>query len=119
VRILVVDDNVDTAEVLGELLQIWGHEVHLAQDGRSALEAAGQLRPDAVLLDLGLPGMDGCEVARALRRRPELAQIVLVALTGYGGQEDLLRAQEAGFDRYWTKPVDLAGLRAFLAGFER
>jgi len=106
-RILVVDDNLDTAESLSLLLRMRGHEVGVAHSGPAALEAALAFAPEVVLLDIGLPGLDGYQVARELRRNPRLANALLVALTGYGQDEDRLLAQEAGFDHHLTKPVDL------------
>jgi two-component system, OmpR family, response regulator len=116
VRILVVDDHLESASSLGEVLRLWGHEVHVVFDGTSALEAAGALQPRAVLLDIGLPGMNGYEVARLLRRLPPLQDALIVALTGYGELDDERLSQEAGFDRHCTKPVDLRELRLILAG---
>ncbi len=116
-RVLVVEDNVDAAESLRILLQLNGHEVAVAHDGPAALGAAGSFRPELILCDLGLPGgMTGYDVARALRQSPETAATPLVALSGYGREEDRQRAREAGFDLHLTKPVDLARLRQILAG---
>jgi signal transduction histidine kinase/ActR/RegA family two-component response regulator len=106
-RILVVDDNVDAAETLAELLESWGHTVKAVHDGVEGLEEAQRFRPDVVLLDIGLPRMDGLEVARRLRSLPGEPRTVLVALTGYGQAEDRARSREAGFDHHLTKPVDL------------
>jgi signal transduction histidine kinase/ActR/RegA family two-component response regulator len=114
-EVLVVDDNVDAAETLAELLQVWGHTVRVVHDGFAALEAAGAHAPDVVLLDIGLPRMDGFEVARRLRANPAHARCTLVALTGYGQSEDRARAHEAGFDHHLTKPVDLQVLARVLA----
>jgi CheY-like chemotaxis protein len=113
-RILVVDDNVDSAETMAEILKLWGHEVQTAHDGPAALEAARAHRPDAVLLDLGLPIMDGFETARRLREEG-LAKL-LVAVTGFGAAEDRRRAAEAGFDTHLTKPVSPDALRRVLGG---
>jgi CheY-like chemotaxis protein len=104
-RILVVDDNVDTTEMLSLLLEMHGHETHVAHSGRSAMRVANDVRPDVVLLDLGLPDMDGCDVARELRDRPSGRGLLLVALTGWGGDEDRQRTHEAGFDAHLLKPV--------------
>lgn len=104
-RILVVDDSVDSAETLGELLKIWGHDVRLAHDGPSALAAAREYKPEVVLLDIGLPGMDGFAVATELRKEG-LGGRILVALTGYGEQQDRDRTQKVGFDHHLVKPID-------------
>lgn len=105
-RVLVVDDNLDAAEMLGALLRHAGHEVRVAGDGAAALDIAAEFGPDVALLDIGLPGMNGYEVARALRREPALQPMVLIALTGWGQAEDKRRAHEAGFDGHLTKPAD-------------
>jgi signal transduction histidine kinase/DNA-binding response OmpR family regulator len=114
-KVLVVDDNIDAAESLALLLEAAGHQVRACNDGPSALEMADQFRPDAVLLDIGLPGMDGYEVARRMRGRPATSGALLVALTGYGQEEDQRRAREAGFDHHLIKPADLDALTALLA----
>jgi two-component system CheB/CheR fusion protein len=105
-HVLVVDDNVDAAEMIGTALQLKGHQVHIAHDGFAAIDAARHHRPDVILLDIGLPGRDGYEVARMLRAEPQFAKTKIVALTGYGQQEDQRRAKEAGMDQHLTKPVD-------------
>ncbi|HEX3125964.1 MAG TPA: CheR family methyltransferase [Thermoanaerobaculia bacterium] len=115
-RVLVVDDNVDTAESLAMLLRMKGHDVQVAYDGLAALRTARAFHPDAVLLDIGLPGLDGYQVAARLRRRRRTAGSLLVALTGYGREEDRARAQEAGFDHHLTKPVDPQAIYEMLAG---
>src|SRR5262249_34854516 len=99
-RVLVVDDHWDGAESTAALLRIQGHEVRTAHDGPEALEAARAFRPQVVLLDIGLPGMDGYEVARRLRQEPESGGVVLVAVTGYGRDEDRRAAAAAGFDHH-------------------
>jgi two-component system CheB/CheR fusion protein len=109
-RIVVVDDNVDAAESLALLLQHDGHEVQVAHDGHAALDAARGFRPDLVLLDIGLPGMDGYDVARRLRIDPEVPALTLVALTGFGQDEDRRRTSAAGFDHHLTKPVEYDAL---------
>jgi two-component system, chemotaxis family, CheB/CheR fusion protein len=105
-RILVVDDNPDTADSLALLLRLRGYEVEVAYDGPAALERAGSFHPQVVLLDIGLPGLDGYQVAERLRQERRLGKLRLVALTGYGREQDQLRAREAGFDHHLTKPVD-------------
>ncbi|WP_338771020.1 response regulator [Massilia sp. METH4] len=109
-RILVVDDNVDSAEIVSALLQFAGHEVHMAHDGAGAIEAALRLKPDVVFLDIGLPDMSGVDVAATLRGYPELAKTVLIALTGYGQDKDRMGAMAAGFNHHLTKPVNMETL---------
>jgi signal transduction histidine kinase len=109
-RILVVDDNADAAESLAMLLGLQGHETRVALSGREALEAVESFRPDVALLDLGLPTLDGYELAARLRAIPRLVGVRLVALTGYGRSEDRQRTRAAGFDEHLVKPVDLAAL---------
>jgi two-component system CheB/CheR fusion protein len=104
-RLMVIDDNKDAAESMSMLFELWGHEVICAYDGRDALEMAARYRPDAVFLDIGLPGMDGYEIAERLRELPESAHTVLVAITGYGQDEDRRRSREAGIDHHLVKPV--------------
>jgi signal transduction histidine kinase/CheY-like chemotaxis protein len=115
-RILVVDDNQDGTEMLALLLRHEGHDVQTAADGPTALEVAGAFRPDMVLLDIGLPGMDGHAVARRLRQADAGKGMVLVAVTGYGQDEDRRRSRDAGFDHHLVKPVDIATLRDLLGG---
>ncbi len=114
-RILVVDDNVDAAESLAVLLRLEGHEVRVACDGPAALAAAQADPPEMVVLDLGMPGMDGFEVARRLRALPGSDGVLLVALTGWAQGEDRRRCHEAGFDGHLPKPVEWDALRQFLA----
>jgi CheY-like chemotaxis protein/two-component sensor histidine kinase len=118
-RVLVVDDNVDAAEMLATLLEMNGYEVRVEFDGASALATALREPPDVALLDIGLPDMDGHELARRLRAQPATAAAVLVALTGYGQAEDQQRAQQAGFDHHMVKPADLDRLLTLLASIER
>lgn len=113
-RILVVDDSVDSAETLGELLKIWGHDVRLAHDGPAAVAAARDYRPEVVLLDIGLPGMDGFAVAAQLRKEG-IGGRMLVALTGYGEKQDRDKAQQVGFDHHLVKPIDPDTLQRLLA----
>ncbi|HEY8358639.1 MAG TPA: ATP-binding protein, partial [Ramlibacter sp.] len=113
-RVLVVDDNVDAAETLSTFLEMLGLQTRQAHDGPTALQAAPQFRPDVVLLDIGLPGMDGYQVARALRAHPDLGRVHLVALTGWGAEADRQRAMAAGFDQHLTKPVELRVLEDML-----
>jgi CheY-like chemotaxis protein len=109
-RILVVDDNRDAADSLGMLLELEGALVQVVYDGRSAVAAARTTPPAAVLLDLGMPGMDGYEVARQLRSDERLRDLRIVALTGWGQEADRERTREAGFDHHMTKPVDVYAL---------
>jgi CheY-like chemotaxis protein len=111
-RILVVDDNVDVAVSLKLLLQGSGHEVAVAHDGAAALAQAETFGPELVLLDIGLPGMDGYEVARRLRDNPRTCDAALIALTGYGQPRDRELTAEAGFDHHLVKPVDVGTLEA-------
>lgn len=113
-RILVVDDNLDAAVSLSRLIALLGHDVNVARDGSSALFIARSTRPDFVLLDIGLPGTDGFQVAAALRREPGLAALKIIAVTGRGEQEDRERSQEAGIDYYLLKPVDVPFLESLL-----
>jgi PAS domain S-box-containing protein len=117
-RILVVDDNRDSADSLSLLLGLKGHHVRTAYDGTSAIEAARAFRPDVALLDIGLPGLDGYEVARRIRAEESIAQPALVATTGWGHAEDKRRAREAGFDYHMTKPISMEALERFLAGLQ-
>lgn len=114
-RILVVDDHADTVETLAIWLRLAGHEVSSANNGATALRCAAEFRPHAVLLDIGLPGVDGYEIARELRQGGQTRQAVLIALTGYGRAEDIRQSSAAGFDRHLLKPVDAQELSALLA----
>jgi CheY-like chemotaxis protein len=114
-RVLVVDDNVDTVTTLAMLVKESGHDVRTVYDGSSVLEAALDYRPNVVLLDIGLPGLNGFEVAKQLRRQPALQNAVLVAMTGYGRESDLQRSQEAGFDHHLVKPGDFGKVLQILA----
>ncbi|MBX9583697.1 MAG: response regulator [Gemmataceae bacterium] len=118
-RVLVVDDNADAADSLALLLELAGDTVRTAGSGPRALEVAGSFRPEVVLLDIGLPGMDGYEVARRLRGQPDGGRVLLVALTGYGRDDDRRRAAEAGFDHHLTKPADPAAVNHLLAAARR
>ena len=109
-RLLVVDDNVDTATGLAKLLRLLGHDVRVAYDGPSALEAARIHHPAFILLDIGLPGMDGYAVAQRLRTEAICEDSVLIAITGYGQEDDRRRSSEAGFDHHLVKPVDYDAL---------
>jgi PAS domain S-box-containing protein len=115
-RVLVVEDNIDAAESLATLLRLWDHDVSVVHDGRTALEAAREQQPEVVLLDIGLPGLDGYQVARRLRDEIGLDHALLVAMTGYGQPEDRRRSQEAGIQYHFVKPVEPVVLRNLLAG---
>ena len=116
-RILVVDDNRDSADMLALLLKFSGHETHTAHDGMAAVEEADRLDPDVIVLDIGLPRLNGYEAARRIReRKGENGRPLLVALTGWGQDEDRDRSKEAGFDAHLVKPVDEAALCKLLAG---
>lgn len=115
-RILVVEDDPESLQMMGALLSVWGHEPRLVPAGPPALDAIAEEMPDIVLLDLGLPGMDGFEVARRIRRAPHGGDTVFIAaVTAYRGEEHERAAEEAGFNRYITKPVDIETLRQVLA----
>ncbi len=119
-RVLVVEDNVDTADSLSLLLRLYGHDVQVARSGPAALELAAACRPDVVLLDIGLPGMDGYQVAKHLRQLPEFKDVILCALTGYTPSEaDRERQQETGFNHYYVKPVDVTKLRELFKALGR
>jgi CheY-like chemotaxis protein len=114
-RVLVVEDSRDTAASLRLLLEVLGYQVRVAYTGPAGVAEAEAWRPQAVVCDIGLPEMDGYEVARRLRRAPGLKGVLLVALTGYGRDEDRRSALEAGFDHHLTKPADPEELRRLLA----
>jgi CheY-like chemotaxis protein len=113
-RILVVDDLRDTADSLALLMRLWGHETVVACDGADAVHVAAANLPDVVLLDIGLPILDGYEVARPLRQMPGTVKALLVAITGYGRAEDVRRCKDAGIDYHFQKPVDPSQLREVL-----
>jgi CheY-like chemotaxis protein len=113
-RALVVDDNVDAAESMAALLQLPHQEVRVVHDGPSAVATVGDFRPDVILLDIGLPGMSGYEVAQRIREMPEFRDVQIVAMTGYGQEEDRRRSREAGFDDHLVKPVDFQTLQKLL-----
>ena len=114
-RILVVDDNRDSADMLGMLLSFSGHETHTAHDGVTAVDAAARLQPDVILLDIGLPGLNGYTVARAVRDSRADRPPILIALTGWGQDEDRRKSEEAGFDAHVVKPVDEEHLTRIMA----
>jgi PAS domain S-box-containing protein len=114
-RILVVDDSVDTAASLAMLLRLWGHEVKTEHTGPKALQTAVSERPDVVLMDIGLPGMEGCQVAERIREHKDLADTELIAISGYGQEADQRRSHKAGFNHHLVKPVDPAKLQELLS----
>jgi PAS domain S-box-containing protein len=117
-RVLVVDDNVDAAESLAQLLQILGHDTRTAHEGEAGVEAAERFRPDLILLDIGMPRLNGYDAARRIRARPWGRSVVLVALTGWGQDDDRRRTAEAGFDHHLVKPVDPQVVLGLLAGLK-
>ncbi len=117
VRVLVVEDNVDAAESLAALLRLWHHDVQVVHDGLEAIEAARRQQPEVVLLDIGLPGLDGYQVARKLRDEVRLDNALLIAMTGYGQPEDRRRSREAGIQHHFVKPVEPDVLRNLLTSF--
>jgi two-component system CheB/CheR fusion protein len=114
-KVVVVDDKKDARESLAMLLKAMGHEVHLGDDGRQALAMIRELKPDLALIDIGLPGLNGYEVARKVREQSELDHVLLVAYSGYGQDGDRARAREAGFDQHLVKPADMASLQALMS----
>ena len=117
-RVLVVEDHADSAETLAVLLRLHGHEVDVAPDGPTALRIAAQNPPDVALLDIGLPGMDGFEVARRLQEQAAGKMPLLVAVTGYGQEEHRRRSKQAGIDLHLLKPVDPEEIKTLLARFK-
>jgi CheY-like chemotaxis protein len=113
-RVLVVDDDADSARTLATLVGLWGHEAHTALDGLTALIEANDYRPDVVLCDLAMPGIDGCRVADSLRHHSALARTLLVAVTAHGDEDHRRRAARAGFHAHLVKPVDTTGLQRLL-----
>jgi CheY-like chemotaxis protein len=114
-RVLIVEDNPDAAEMLNAAVEHLGHTTMLAHDGATALSVAAEFAPDLVLLDIGLPAMNGYAVAQALRQRPEFGGVHLAAVTGWGQEEDRRKAREAGFDSHFTKPLSPAVLEQLLS----
>src|SRR5262249_6793949 len=114
-RVLIVEDNRDTARTLQLVLRRYGHDVEVAHTGRAGVETARTWHPDVLLCDLGLPEMDGFEVASTRRQEPQTSALRMIAITGYGRPEDRQRSQEVGFELHLTKPVDPRDLQALLA----
>jgi CheY-like chemotaxis protein len=113
-KVLVVDDSADAAQSVVMLLETLGHDARTAPDGTGAMKTALEFVPDLILMDIGLPGVDGLQVAKWIRDQPTLKQAVLIAVTGYGQQSDRQRSLDAGFDQHWVKPVDFARLESIL-----
>jgi CheY-like chemotaxis protein len=118
-RILVADDNADSATTLSIMLEMLGNEVRVAHDGEQAVRAAREFRPDAILLDIGMPKLNGYDACAQLRELPETASAVMVALTGWGQDEDKARSRAAGFDHHIVKPVEPSMLEALISGIPR
>lgn len=117
-RVLIIEDNIDQAQMLAALLALWGHEVKMAHEGAAGIELAQEFLPDVALVDLGLPGVSGYEVARRMKAHPKLKHIRLIAQTGWGQAQDRQRAREAGFDHHLLKPLDPEELTSLLATIE-
>ena len=117
-RVLVVDDNQDAADSVGMLLTLLGPDVHVVYNGPAALEAIASFKPAVVLMDIGMPGMDGHEVARRIRLQPETEDVILIALTGWSQEEDRQRSQIAGFDYHLIKPTNVSALETLFVSLE-
>ena len=115
VRALIVDDNIDAAVCLSMLLDLGGHATRIAHNGTDALKLASDFKPSVIFLDIGLPEMNGYQVARALRSMRDIGHPVLVAVTGWGAPEDRVQSRNAGFDEHLTKPVDISTIELLLA----
>jgi CheY-like chemotaxis protein len=118
-RVLVMEDNPDVARSMARLLAVAGHDVRVAQDGESGMSVAREFAPDAILVDIGLPVVDGLQVARRIRQEPGLRNVLLIALTGYGQDADRQATSDAGFDYHLAKPVDFKTIESTLATVER
>lgn len=114
-RVLIVDDNLDGAQSLAMMLKMMGNDTRVAHDGQAGVEAAERFRPQVILLDIGLPKLNGYEACRRIRNQPWGNDIVLVAITGWGQDDDRCRSQEAGFDHHLVKPANLPALTKLLA----
>jgi CheY-like chemotaxis protein len=118
-RVLVADDNIDAADSIAALLSLSGHEVQIAHDGHAAVRLALRFRPEFIFLDLGMPGLDGFAVAQRLRAEPGFDTVRIIAVTGYGTEQDRRRCLEAGFDQHYLKPVDPKFLESLLGNVWR
>jgi CheY-like chemotaxis protein len=114
-RVLIVDDNIDAAQTLSALLEIAGHQTMVAHDGDQGLRITKQFNPEVIFLDIGMPGMNGYEVARAVRKTPDMKTVVIIALTGWGAEQDRELSKEAGFNAHLTKPASLASVNFLLS----
>jgi len=114
IRVLVVDDNESVGKTFGWMLEVLGHDVRVARDGATALDLARTFRPEVVMLDIGLPGMNGYELCQKMRAEPSLAGCVFVAQTGWSQPEHLERSKKAGFDHHWVKPIPMDRLEKLL-----
>jgi two-component system, chemotaxis family, CheB/CheR fusion protein len=115
-RVLVIEDNIDSANLLRVVLEMNGHEVYIAHNGHDGIKYADEQRPDVIICDIGLPGMDGYEVARTLRANDSLKDTIMIALTGYTRKEDIAHAASAGFNEHLAKPVKLDRIRELVGG---
>jgi CheY-like chemotaxis protein len=118
-RVLIVDDNADALASLSMLIRTLGNETFSAQDGIEAVESAGNLRPDVILMDLGMPRINGYEAARRIREQPWGRDVLMVATTGWGKEEDRRRSSDAGFDCHLVKPIEVSAVRDLLASASR
>ena len=114
ITILIADDSADAADSLAEYLRMLGHDVHVAYSGLEALTAARSLQPDAAILDIGMPGINGYEVSRAIRAEPWSSRIRLIAVSGWGQHKDKRDAHDAGFDAHLTKPIEPSQVESLL-----
>ena len=114
-RVLIVDDSSDTVEAMADMARLWGHQVEVANDGSTALDLVTRFRPEIALIDIGLPVMDGYELARRLRQLANMKTVPLIAISGYGRAEDRRAAEQAGFDLHLVKPIDPVRLERLLA----
>lgn len=117
-RVLLVDDSVDAAEAMSMLLETLGHEVRTMNDGPSALAMVDAFAPEVVILDIGLPGMSGLELAREMRARDVTKTALMIALTGYGGDADRQKSRDAGFDHHLVKPVSFTAIEDVIAAWK-
>lgn len=116
-RVLIIEDNLDAAEGLATLLELWRHQVQVVHDGVAALNVLETSEPEVILLDIGLPGLDGYQVAAELQKDGRLSRALVVAMTGYGQEEDRRRSQEVGIQHHFVKPIQPAQLKSLLDDF--